>query len=120
MIRRVLAAITLVLLLGGCEDPVRTLSDGALRTATANGAAAELGGRGYRLLGRLRCSTPASTKQVVRVRCVGETTRRRRVVVDGVAYDADSAHPHQQFLIEVGGEPVVRKTCLGQGCRDHG
>jgi len=110
----------LVLLLAGCEDPVRTVSDGALRTATANGATTELGRRGYRLVGKLRCSTPDSTRQVVKVRCVGQTTAREPVVVDGAAYDADSAHPRQQFVIEVGREPVVRTTCLGQGCRDHG
>jgi hypothetical protein len=115
-----IAVFALILALTGCEDPVRTVSDGALRTATANGAIAELHALGYRLA-RLHCRTPASnTAQLVRVRCDGLTTGHRAVTVDGIARNAASAHPAQWFTIEVAGRTVLRKPCLGLGCRDHG
>ncbi len=120
MSARLVLALAVTLLAAGCEDPVRTASDGALRVATANGATAELRTLGYHVV-RLRCRTPASnTAQVVQVRCEGLTARHGRVVVDGVARDAASAHPDQWFTIQVAGRTVLRKPCLGLGCRDHG
>jgi hypothetical protein len=104
----------------GCQDPTVTVSDGALRNATANGAAAELKGLGYRLRHRPSCRTPAgNTRRTVRVHCEGQTTDGRRVRVEGVAYDAESRHPRQHFVIQVAGHVVLRKSCLGLGCRDR-
>jgi hypothetical protein len=107
-------------LLTGCRNPAVTVSDGALRNATANGAATELRGIGYRLRHRLRCRTPAgNTPRVVQVHCAGTTVDGRPVRVDGIAYDADTRHPHQEFVILVSGQEVVRTPCLGLGCSDR-
>jgi hypothetical protein len=106
-------------LITGCQAPERQISEGTLRNATANGAAAELAGLGYRLENRLDCRIPAtSTLAVVRVWCAGQTDGGRPVRVDAVAYDADTSHPRQEFVIDVAGQEVVRKPCLGAGCRD--
>lgn len=107
------------LLITSCQDPERQVSDGALRNATANGAAAELAGLGYRLQNRLDCRIPASsTLAVVRVWCVGQTAGGQPVRVDAVAYAANTSHPRQEFVIDVAGQEVLRKPCLGAGCRD--
>jgi hypothetical protein len=126
MIRPLSAVIALSILAGtgmlstGCQDPTVTVSDGALRNATANGAAVELKDLGYRLHHRLSCRTPAgNTPRTVRVHCVGKTTAGRSVRVDGIAYDAETRHPRQEFVILVGGHEVIRKSCLGLGCRDR-
>jgi hypothetical protein len=125
MTRPLSAVMTLFLgaigmLLTACQNPTVTLSDGALRNATASGTAAELKGIGYRLRNRLKCHTPASnTPQVVRVHCEGMTTEGQPVRVEGVAYDADTRHPRQEFVILVGGREVIRKSCLGLGCKDQ-
>jgi hypothetical protein len=104
-------------LVTGCRNPVVTVSDGSLRNATANGAAAELRGREYRLRHRLSCRTPAgNTSRVVRVHCEGTTVDGLLVRVDGVAYDADTRRPRQEFVIAVSGREVVRAPCLGLGC----
>jgi hypothetical protein len=106
-------------LITGCQDLERQVSEGALRNATANGAAAELAALGYRLENRLDCRLPASnTLAVVRVRCVGQTDDGRPVRVDAVAYDADTGHPRQEFAIDVADKEVLRKPCLGASCRD--
>jgi len=107
------------LLITSCQNPERQVSDGSLRNATANGAAAELAGLGYRLKDRLDCRIPAtSTLAVVRVWCVGRTVGGEPVRVDAVAYDANTSHPRQDFVIDVAGHEVLRKPCLGAGCRD--
>jgi hypothetical protein len=107
------------LLITSCQDPSRQVSDGSLRNATANGAATELAGLGYRLKSRLDCRIPpGSTPAVVRVWCVGQTVGGQPVRVDSVAYDANTRHPRQQFVIDVAGHEVLRKPCLGEGCRD--
>jgi hypothetical protein len=107
------------LLITSCQDPVRQVSDGSLRTATANGTAAELARLGYRLKDRLECRIPgSSTLAVVRVWCVGRTAGGQPVRVDAVAYDANTRHPRQRFVIDVAGHEVLRKPCLGEGCRD--
>lgn len=116
--------LPLILLAGGlavsCDNPQRVVSDGALRNATANGAQAELRKLGYRTSGRLTCRTPRSnTLNVVRVDCAGRTTGQEAVQVQGIAYEAGTAHPRQQFVISVGGRVVLRKSCLGQGCTDR-
>ncbi|HZB30159.1 MAG TPA: hypothetical protein VE465_08330 [Streptosporangiaceae bacterium] len=105
-------------LVTGCRDLERQVSEGALRNATANGAAAELAGLGYRLEDQLDCRIPpGGTLAVVRVRCVGQTDDGRPVRVDAVAYDADTSHPRQEFVIDVAGQEVMRKHCLGASCR---
>jgi hypothetical protein len=106
------------LLITSCQDPERQVSEGALRNATANGAAAELAGLGYRLKDRLDCRIPAtSTLAVVRVWCVGQTTAGQSVRVDAIAHDANTGHPRQEFVIDVAGQEVLRKPCLGAGCQ---
>ncbi|HEX6471546.1 MAG TPA: hypothetical protein VF069_20765 [Streptosporangiaceae bacterium] len=116
-----LLAFGIGLLIASCQDPSVTVSDGSLRTATANGAAAELARLGYRLHGRLDCRIPrGSTLAVVRVWCVGETDGGQPVRVDAVAYEANTRHPRQRFVIDVAGREVLRKPCLGEGCRDAG
>lgn len=101
----------------GCDNPQRAMSDGALRNATANGAQVELRRLGYRTAGRLSCHTPRSnTLNIVRVDCVGRTADQEPVQVEGVAYDAGTTHPRQQFVITVSGRVVLRKSCLGQSC----
>jgi hypothetical protein len=107
------------LLITSCQDPERQVSDGSLRNATANGAATELAGLGYRLKDRLDCRIPASsTLSVVRVWCDGRTAGGEPVRVDAVAYDANTSHPRQEFVIDVAGHEVLRKPCLGAGCRN--
>jgi hypothetical protein len=105
------------MLVAGCQDPARTVSEGALRNATATGAATELHALGYRVEDRLACRIPASsTLSVVRVVCVGRTAAGQPVRVDAVACDADTRHPRQEFVIAVAGREVLRKPCLGAGC----
>jgi hypothetical protein len=106
------------MLIASCQNPSRTVSEGSLRNATATGAAAELNRLGYRLKDRLSCRIPgSSTLAVVRVWCVGETASGQPVRVDAVAYSADTPHPRQEFVIDVAGREVLRKPCLGEGCR---
>jgi hypothetical protein len=116
-----LLAFGIGLLITSCQNPSRQVSDGSLRIATANGAAAELAGLGYRLRSRLDCRIPpGSTLAVVRVWCDGETAGGQPVRVDAIAYEANTRHPRQEFVIDVAGREVLRKPCLGEGCRDAG
>jgi hypothetical protein len=104
----------------GCTDPVRKVSESSLRNATARGATEEMRGLGYTIKKGMRCRTlSADTLSVVRVQCLGRTTRDEPVRVEAVASDAASAHPRQEFVITVGGREVVRTSCLGQGCQDR-
>ncbi len=103
-----------------CTNPARKISESSLRNATARGAAEELRGLGYVIRKGMRCRTlSADTMSVVRVQCTGRTTREEPVRVDGVASDAGSANPRQEFVITVGGREVVRAPCLGRGCEDR-
>jgi hypothetical protein len=114
-----LVVVAIGMLITSCQDPSRQVSEGSLRNATANGAAAELQRLGYRLKERLNCQIPRnSTMAVARVGCAGETVRGLPVRVDAVAYDADTRHPQQDFVITVAGHEVLRKPCLGEGCRE--
>jgi hypothetical protein len=122
-VKHVLLLVSLLTLLASpaCTDTARKVSESSLRNATARGATEEMRGLGYTIRKGMRCRTlSADTMAVVRVRCVGRTTRNEPVRVDGVASNAGSAHPTQEFVITVGGREVVRTSCLGQGCRDHG
>jgi hypothetical protein len=125
-VKRLLLAVSALLVLlallvvAGCTDPVRKVSESSLRNATARGATEEMRGLGYEIKKGMRCRTlSADTMSVVRVQCVGRTTRDEPVRVDAVASDAGSAHPRQEFVIRVGGREVVRTPCLGQGCQDR-
>jgi hypothetical protein len=109
-----------ILPLLGCANPVRKVSESSLRNATARGATEEMRGLGYTIRKGMRCRTlSADTLSVVRVQCLGRTTRNEPVRVDAVAFDAGSAHPRQEFVITVSGREVVRTSCLGQGCQDR-
>jgi hypothetical protein len=117
---RYLITLLVLLLPLGCSDPVRKVSESSLRNATARGATEEMRGLGYTIKKGMRCRTlSADTLSVVRVQCLGRTTRDEPVRVDAVASDAASAHPRQEFVIRVSGREVVRTSCLGQGCQDH-
>lgn len=107
-----------VLLLAGCDNPVRKVSESSFRNATARGAAGELRGLGYRLRKGLTCRTLSDdTLSVVRVVCTGMASDLAPVRVEAVGYAADTATPRQDFLITVGGREVLRMPCLDQGCR---
>lgn len=117
---RLLVVLLAFLMVVGCTDPVRKVSESSLRNATARGATEEMRGLGYTIRKGMRCRTlSADTMAVVRVQCLGRTTRDEPVRVDAVASDAGSAHPRQEFVITVGGREVVRTSCLGQGCQDR-
>jgi hypothetical protein len=119
-VRHLITLLVLLLALAGCTDPVRKVSESSLRNATARGVTEEMRGLGYTVKKGMRCRTlSADTLSVVRVQCLGRTTRDEPVRVEAVASDAASAHPRQQFVITVGGREVVRTSCLGQGCQDH-
>jgi hypothetical protein len=117
----VLILVLLVLVLvAACTNPVRKVSESSLRNATARGATEEMRGLGYTIRRGMRCRTlSADTMSVVRIQCLGRTTRDEPVRVDAVATAAGSAHPRQEFVITVGGREIVRTHCLGQGCPDH-
>ena len=117
---RWLVPLLVLLLVAACTDPVRKVSESSLRNATARGATEEMRGLGYTIRKGMRCRTlSADTMSVVRVQCLGRTTRDEPVRVDAAAFDAESAHPRQEFVIRVGGREIVRTHCLGQGCEDH-
>jgi hypothetical protein len=119
-VRRLVVLLVLAVLCGSCTNPVRKVSESSLRNATARGATEEMRGLGYTIRKGMRCRTlSADTMSVVRVQCLGRTTRDEPVRVDAVASDAGSAHPRQEFVITVSGREVVRTHCLGQGCQDH-
>lgn len=115
------AGLAMIMLLGpaACNDPVRKVSESSLRNATARGTADELRGIGYAVR-NVRCQTlSGDLLAVIRVRCAGRTAQDAPVRVDAVAYQANSAHPRQEYLITVAGREVVRRPCLGQGCQDR-
>ncbi|GAA4609068.1 hypothetical protein GCM10023195_36180 [Actinoallomurus liliacearum] len=117
--KAVILALIPLLMVGRCENPVRKVAESSLRNATARGAADELRGLGYTVRPGMRCRTlSADTLSVVRVQCVGRTRRGEPVRVNAVAYQANSPHPRQEYVITVSGREVVRRPCLGQGCQD--
>lgn len=118
--KRLIVVLFVLLLAAACTNPVRKVSESSLRNATARGATEEMRGLGYTIKRGMRCRTlPADTMSVIRVQCLGRTTKDEPVRVDAVASDANSAHPRQEFVITVSGREVVRTHCLGQGCQDH-
>jgi hypothetical protein len=118
--RRAVLLLLPLLVVAACDNPVRKVSESSLRNATARGATEEMRGLGYTIKKGMRCRTlSADTMSVVRVQCLGRTTRDEPVRVDAVAFDAGSAHPRQEFVITVGGREIVRTDCLGQGCQDR-
>jgi hypothetical protein len=119
-VKHLLLLCLVLLLVPGCTNPVRKVSESSLRNATARGATEEMRGLGYTIKRGMRCRTlSADTMSVVRVQCLGRTARNEPVRVDAVASDAGSAHPRQEFVITVSGRQVVRTHCLGQGCQDR-
>ena len=95
----------------------RHISEQAFRHATGRSAEAELAALGYRMRGSLSCALPpGNTLAVVRVRCTGRTTEGEAVTVTGIAREADTRNPRQDFVLTVGGRRVLRAPCLGRGC----
>ena len=118
--RHLLLLCLALLLVAGCTNPARKVSESSLRNATARGVTEEMRGLGYTIKRGMRCRTlSADTLSVVRVQCLGRTARDEPVRVDAVASDAGSAHPRQEFVVRVSGREVVRTHCLGQGCQDR-
>lgn len=118
--KHLILLLMLVVLVAACTNPVRKVSESSLRNATARGATEEMRGLGYTIRKGMRCRTLSpDTMSVVRVQCLGRTTRNEPVRVDAVASDAASAHPRQEFVITISGREVVRTHCLGQGCQDR-
>jgi hypothetical protein len=127
---RVAALVVVLLAVTGCE-PMRRGSEGAYRHAVADGATAELARLGVRMRRSPDCTTSVTpvTSQaapgtpgpgggtLVRVRCTGRTTNGARVEVSGHATRAETARPRESYTISVDGREIVRKPCLGAGCR---
>jgi hypothetical protein len=108
--------LLVLMVLCGCA-PMQRISEGAYRNATATGAGMELERLGYRVKGRLTCVLPrGNTLAVVRVTCAGHTVHGQPVAVAGIAHDADTKTPREQYVITVAGREVLRKPCLGLGC----
>ncbi|GAA2082894.1 hypothetical protein [Actinomadura alba] len=109
-------ATALTVSLCGC-GVAREISTQSFRNAVATGAEAELRGLGYHVRGTLDCTLPpGGGMAVVRVSCTGRTIDGRPVSVTGIAWNADSAHPRQEYVIKVAGRGVLRRSCLGRGC----
>ncbi|MGP4021802.1 hypothetical protein [Actinomadura sp. 3N407] len=112
-------AALLVLVLGasGCETTQR-ISEGAYRNAVTGGTVEELKAQGIELRKRPDCKTPdIKTRSVVRVNCTARTWTGEPVTVDGVVHRADTRRPRESYIVTVGGREVLRKDCLGAGCR---
>ena len=116
------AAFLLFLTLAGCSKEhsvTARISEGALKVATSNGSVSELKGLGYTVNGKITCRTPAgNTPAVVRVDCTGTTADRQPIRVTGLAREADTPDPKQEFVITIGGVEVFRKDCLATGCKE--
>jgi hypothetical protein len=112
-------AVIVAVVAGGCGDPARKVSESSLRNATATDATDELRGLGYTVRD-MRCRTLSADRiAVIRVTCSGRSAHAEPIRVDGVAYQAGSAHPRQEYVITIAGREVVRRPCLGQACRDR-
>ncbi|GAA2435841.1 hypothetical protein GCM10010191_58220 [Actinomadura vinacea] len=120
MIRRALVCALLAVLplaLSGCEM-MQHISEGAYRNAVADGTIAELDEIGVRMDRRPDCTMPETgSESIVRVHCTGRTVTGARVVVTGDATAADTARPRESYTVTVNGHHLVRKDCLGRGCR---
>jgi hypothetical protein len=110
--------LTVLMILGLCGcGAMRDISEKAFGTATATGARTELGRSGHPVRGTIACTLPRdNTPSVVRVHCTGRTVRGEPIRVRGIARDADTPNPRQEFVVTVAGREVLRKACLGLGC----
>lgn len=97
------------------DKELRYQTQAELRAATPQLATAELRARGHTLSAPLACrDMPGWTKQKMRVRCDGRTTRRERVQVLGAAEDKVK---EEYFTILLNGRPVVQNAgCLATDC----
>ncbi|MFB4296407.1 hypothetical protein [Actinomadura sp. NTSP31] len=113
-VQAVLLAAVLAVAMSGCKVMQR-ISEGSYRNAVTDGVVAELKKRGIPLKARPSCKTP-KTGDTVRVSCTARTKAGQPVVVTGVARDADSAHPVEEYTVTVAGRQVLDQGCLGLGC----
>ncbi|WP_242891629.1 hypothetical protein [Actinomadura litoris] len=113
--RRLLLVAVLVLALPGCKVMQR-ISDGSYNNAVTDGVATELRDRGIELRARPHCETRDSGSSVVHVECTAETSTGEPVAVTGVAADADTARPRENYVVTVAGRQVLNQHCLGDGC----
>ncbi|TDC90770.1 hypothetical protein [Actinomadura sp. 7K507] len=110
-------AVLLVLTMSGCT-PMERVSEGAYRNAVTGGTVDELKAQGIELRARPECKTPETgTASVVRVNCTAQTRTGEPVAVEGTASQADTGRPRESYVVTVGGREVLRKDCLGSGCR---
>jgi hypothetical protein len=103
---------------GGKE--LRYRSQAALLAAMPAMATGELTARGMPLTAPLGCwSMPEARPKKMRVACMGQTARGKRIQVIGAA---EESVKEQYFTILVDGHPVVQNAkCLGADCRrKHG
>jgi len=111
-------AVLLAVTMSGCKVMQR-ISEGAYKNAVTDGTVDELKSRGIELRERPSCKSPgANTDSVVRLSCTARTTAGEPVTVEGVAHDADTDRPRETYVITVGGQEILRKSCLGLGCDD--
>jgi hypothetical protein len=113
-VQAVVLAVVLAVTMSGCKVMQR-ISEGSYRNAVTDGVVAELKKRGIRLKARPSCKTP-KTGDTVRVSCSALTKAGQPVVVTGIARDADSARPREDYTVTVAGRQVLEQDCLGLGC----
>lgn len=120
--RLVLVAL-LAAAVSGCQVMQR-ISESSYRKAVANGAAEELEARGVELREAPACTPPETRPEtrpgpgsVLRVTCTARTRAGEPVTVSGVVRRADAPRPRETYVVTVGGREVLRKDCLGSGCR---
>lgn len=116
--RLVLVAL-LAAAVSGCQVMQR-ISESSYRKAVANGAAEELEARGVELREAPACTPPETRPgpgSVMRVTCTARTRAGEPVTVSGVVRRADAPRPRETYVVTVGGREVLRKDCLGSGCR---
>ncbi|MFC5187650.1 hypothetical protein [Actinomadura harenae] len=103
--------------LSGC-GAMQRISEGAYRNAVADGATADLHGKGVRLQKRPVCTTPPSgTFNELWITCTARTTTGDPVEINGTVSSADTSAPHERYQVTVGGRLLIDRDCLGTGCR---
>ncbi|OLT33791.1 hypothetical protein BJF79_07795 [Actinomadura sp. CNU-125] len=113
---RLLAAVLLIAALSGC-DAMQRISEGAYRNAVSDGTTDELRARGVELEHRPDCAlAETGSDALVRVHCKARTRTGEPVTVRGVAHDADTPRPREQYVVTVGEREIFRTDCLGPDC----
>lgn len=95
---------------------LRYKTQAALLAAIPHTATGELAKRGVTLAGPLGCwSMPEATPRKLRVACMGQTVKGKRVKVIGAG---EHKVQEEYFTILVDGHPLIKNAgCLGADCR---